>query len=85
MHVIACLRLNFLRLVLAKMRAHSIDERMSFHKALDGAAPRDKIIFAKLGKRFNATGKGSKGGKGKRARLREDKGQGHNKGQGGGP
>ncbi len=48
-HEVACLRLNFLWLALAYVCAHSIDKQMSMHKALDGAAPRDEVLFAKLG------------------------------------
>jgi hypothetical protein len=46
-HEIACLRLNFLWL--AYVRAHLIEKQMSTHKALDGAAPRGEVLFAKLG------------------------------------
>jgi hypothetical protein len=31
------------------MRAHSTDHRMSRHKALDGTAPCNEVLFAKLG------------------------------------
>ena len=37
------------QLALAKMCAHSIDHRMSLHKALGGAAPCDEVLLTKLG------------------------------------
>jgi hypothetical protein len=54
-HVIACLCLNFLWLALAKMCAHWIDKQMSFHKALGGAAPRNKVFLPNLVESFDAT------------------------------
>jgi hypothetical protein len=54
-HVVARLSRNFLRLALAFVRAHSIEEQMGMHKVLDGAAFCNEVLFVELeGESINA-------------------------------